>query len=144
MTETDLKPPAKVKVGAPTKRTAQLAKLICEAVGRGIPLTHSCALAGVSYSTFCDWRNEDENFRELLQAAIAEGVNRRLAQIEKAADLGDWRASAWLLEHTQPEHFSKSRVQLEHIGQVEHSFVIPQQTLNEISEARTRYENDGK
>jgi hypothetical protein len=100
----------------------------------------ACAIAGISFQTFSVWRNRDEKFRQQIDEAIACGVDARLKAIETAAATGDWRASAWLLEHCQPEHFSKTRIQIEAVGQLEHSFVIPQQTLNDIAEARARYE----
>ena len=64
--------------------------------------------------TFTTWRGRDEKFRQRIDAAIAKGIDRRLKKIEKASNAGDWRASAWLLEHCPgaAEHFSKSRVEI--------------------------------
>jgi hypothetical protein len=43
---------------------------------------------------------------------LVTGISRRLKRIETASESGDWRASAWLLEHTQAEHFARSRVEV--------------------------------
>jgi hypothetical protein len=84
-------------------------------------------------------------FQQRLDEAIARGVEARLLKIQQASDAGDWRASAWLLEHTEPSgQFCKSRVQVEAVGQFAHSFVIPQKTLDEIAEARERLERKNK
>jgi hypothetical protein len=130
----------KHRLGRRTVQTPERAKIICDALARGLPFVHACAIAGISFQTFSVWRTRDEKFRAEIDRAIALGVERRLKTIETAADTGDWRASAWLLEHCQPEHFSKSRIQVEAVGAIEHSFVIPQQTLNDIVEARARHE----
>jgi len=129
-----------VRRGRKTVQTPERAKTICDALARGLPYVHACAAAGISFQTFSAWRNRDETFRQQIEAAIAVGVAARLAIIDRAAITGDWRAAAWLLEHCQPEHFSKSRIQIEAVGQLEHSFVIPQSALNEIAEARARQE----
>jgi len=130
--------------GAPKKRSPQLAKLLAAAIKRGIPLTHAASLAGISFQTFCTWRNEDHRFRELIERAVAEGINARLRKIESASEQ-DWRAAAWLLEHTQPQHFALTRVQVEAVGQFDHTFVVPRETLDQIAEARKLHdERDGK
>lgn len=128
--------------GRPTVQTPARAKIICNALARGLPFVHACAIAGISGQTFSDWRRRDSAFQLQIEEAIARGVEARLKKIEEASAAGDWRASAWLLEHCPGsfEHFAKTRVQVEAVGQLEHTFVIPQQTLNEIAEARKKHE----
>jgi hypothetical protein len=127
----------RARLGRRSVQTPERAKVICEALARGLPYGHACAVAGISFQTFSVWRNRDTKFRQQIDEAIARGVEKRLKIIEDAART-EWRAAAWLLEHCQPEHFSKSRIQVEAVGAVEHTFVIPQQTLNDIAEARAR------
>lgn len=118
MSETKTRLPA--KKGRRSVQTAERAKIICDSLARGLPYVHACAVAGISFQTFSVWRSRDENFRQQIEEAIASGVSARLAVIEKAAGIGsDWRAAAWLLEHCQPEHFAKSRVQAEVSGHVQ-------------------------
>jgi hypothetical protein len=101
------------KTGRPTVRTQRRARIICNALARGLPACHACACAGISFMTFSTWRTHDDKFRQRIEAAIAKGIDRRLKKIEKAS-ADDWRASAWLLEHCPgaAEHFSKSRVEV--------------------------------
>ncbi len=102
--------------GRPSKRTPRNAKLICDGLARGLPFTHACAVARVSLETFSSWRKNDEAFRQRVERAIAQGVDARLKKIEAASEAGDWRASAWLLEHCQPEHFAKNRLEVTGAG----------------------------
>lgn len=99
-------------------------------------MQYAAARAGIAAETFHAWRREFPDFDQAVQQAIAKGIDRRLAQIKDAGDAGDWRAAAWWLEHVRPEHFARSRIELEAIGSLEHSFVIPAKVLDEIAEAR--------
>jgi hypothetical protein len=102
----------KRKPGAPTVRTRETAAVICDCVSRGMPFGHACSVAGISFQTFCDWRKDDAGFRQEIEQAVARGVDARLRVIEQASRLGDWRASAWLLEHCQPQHFARNRLEV--------------------------------
>src|ERR1035441_4270306 len=42
---------------------------------------------------------------------VARGVDARLKRIVEATST-DWRAAAWLLEHCQPQHFGKTRLEV--------------------------------
>lgn len=104
------------KTGRPTVRTLGRARTICSALARGLPYIHACAVARISFETFSRWRGSDEQFRAQIDEAIAKGVDRRLRKIEDASAAGDWRASAWLLEHCQPEHFARNRLEVTGAG----------------------------
>src|ERR1017187_10426099 len=99
------------KIGRPTVRTQRRARIICNALARGLPACHACACAGISFMTFTTWKIHSEKFWQRIEAAIAKGIDRRLKKIEKASNAGDWHASAWLLSHCPgaAEHFSESR-----------------------------------
>ena len=131
--------PAKRRRGRPRKWTRARISRILRCIQRGTPFVHSCAAVGVSMASFCARRNRYPEFERAVQGAVAKGITARLAKIERAS-ASDWRAAAWLLEHCAPEFFAKTRVQLEAVGQIEHSFVIPAETLNAIAESRRRYE----
>jgi hypothetical protein len=102
--------------GRPTVRTPERAKILCDAIGRGCPYTHACAIANISFETFSQWRAADEKFRAQLETAVAEGVQKRLAVIEQALDSQDenvrLRSAQWFLEHTQSQFFAKSRLEV--------------------------------
>jgi hypothetical protein len=77
-----------------------------------MPLTLAASAAGTSYTSLADYREKYPEFATALLKATATGVERRLKKIESASNSGDWRASAWLLEHCQPEYFSKARLEV--------------------------------
>lgn len=126
--------------GRPGKFTTERVRQILECAELGMPLSLCAAAVSISQQSLINWRRNHPEFQEALEQAIARGCDARLKKIKSASDAGDWRASAWLLEHCQPEHFSKSRVQVEAVGILEHSFVIPQETLTQIAEARAEHE----
>lgn len=104
------------RIGRPTVRTLPRAKIICNAIGRGLPFTHACAVARISFETFSRWRSSDEKFRAQIDEATAKGVDRRLKVIERATNSQDeairLRAACWFLEHTQPQHFARNRIEI--------------------------------
>jgi len=133
-------PARRGNIGRPTKRTPATVRKICRGIAEGLPFKFAAVAAGVSEETFCKWRAEFADFNEAVQQAVASGITKRLKQIKRAGDEGDWKAAAWWLEHVVPSEYAKSRIELEHIGKIEHTFTVPLQVLNEISEARKREE----
>jgi hypothetical protein len=81
-----------------------------------MPLGLAAKAAGVSSETFAQWRRKHPRFAELVQQAIAKGADEHLRRIEKAAEAGDWRASAWYLERILPQHFARNRVEVTGAG----------------------------
>jgi hypothetical protein len=77
-----------------------------------LPYVHACAIAGICDQVWRNWKRDDPAFRARVDRAIARGVERRLKKIDRASNAGDWRASAWLLEHTQPQHFARNRIEI--------------------------------
>jgi hypothetical protein len=130
-------PPVR-KRGRRSLRTPATARAIAEALGRGLPLVHAAAVAGVTPQTVCSWRHNDAAFETQIQEAIARGVESRLRIIEAAA-MTDWRAAAFLLQTCQPEHFSKQRV-VESVSYTQNNFTIPKELLDLI--ATTRRQNE--
>jgi len=133
-------PAPRGKIGRPTKFNLRTVRKICRAIASGLPMTFAAAQAGVCSRTFANWRHDKPDFNEAIEQAVAKAVKVRLKQIQAAGDSGDWKASAWWLEHTLPQHFARSRIEVEAIGQLEHSFVIPKETLDKIAEARKQQE----
>ncbi len=140
MTVAKLAPAPRGKIGRPTKRTPGVTRKICRGIAEGLPFKHAAALAGIASETFQAWRRDFPEFNEAVEHALAAGIKSRLNQIKKAGDEGDWKASAWWLEHVVPEHFARSRVDVAHIGAIEHSFTIPLNVLDEIAAARKQQE----
>jgi hypothetical protein len=83
----------------------------------GAPNKVACEAAGVSPSTLYGWLDRAKEkpasdygrFAEMLTRARHEGVVARMAQVQKAAAEGDWRAAAWLLERDLPARFGPPR-----------------------------------
>jgi hypothetical protein len=128
------------KGGRPTKFTPATVQRILDCVERGVPLTLAASAAGIAYQSLVTYRNAHKDFAAALELAIARGVEKRLAIIVKAADAGDVSSARWWLEHVLPQYFSRTRVELEAIGTLEHSFAVPPQVLSEIADARVRLE----
>jgi hypothetical protein len=98
-------------MSCPTKYNRRTVKRLLSSIARGLPLTLACDAAGISHATFSNWRRERPRFAAAVLRAIARGADERLRKVE-AASAQDWRAAAWLLEHTLPQHFAKSRLEL--------------------------------
>jgi len=98
--------------GRPTKFTPPVVKRILRCLQRGMPMTLTADAVGVSYQALSDYRKRNARFAAALARAIARGADARLRKIEAASAAGDWRAAAWLLEHCQPEHFAKNRIEV--------------------------------
>jgi hypothetical protein len=130
------------KAGRPTKFTAPALRRVLRLARRGLPLTLIAKAVGVSTQGLLNYRKEHDRFESSLQRSIALGASAHLKKIVEAAEAGNWHASAWWLEHCQPELFAKSRLEVEAVGQLQH-FVIPSETLNEIAEARIRMDRNG-
>jgi hypothetical protein len=81
-----------------------------------IPIATICELVGIAPSTFHAWMNRAaageapySEFSEAVMHARAKAKLTLLRIIDRAAENGDWRASAWRLTHGWPEEFSERR-----------------------------------
>ena len=92
--------------GRPTKRTPERENLLLLAIAKGLPLKAACKLAGLGFTTFNGWREEDPFFAEKIEFAEAQAIERNLVLIQRAA-LKDWKAAAWLLERRHPDLFAR-------------------------------------
>ena len=106
------RPPAKQPGGRPTKFTPPTLKRILRCARRGMPLSLCSDAVGISSQGLLNYRKDNPKFEAALQRAISRGVDTRLKKIEGASEAGDWRAAAWLLEHCQPQHFAKNRLEI--------------------------------
>ena len=98
--------------GRPTKKTPDREPLILKAIAKGVPYKAACQCADPSLFTFNEWRKNDSAFAEKVRRADLEAISRNVDLIQHAAEKGDWRAAAWLLERRCPESFSKPEIQL--------------------------------
>ena len=98
--------------GRPTKKTPDREPLILKEIAKGVPYKAACQCADLSLFTFNEWRKNDSAFAEKVRRADLEAIGRNVDLIQHAAEKGDWRAAAWLLERRCPESFSKPEIQL--------------------------------
>lgn len=81
---------------------------ICKAVAQGCSYEQAAAFGGIHVGTLYAWlsngrEEEDTNhhyrrFFDAVQKARAHCMLKHLANIDRAAENGDWKASAWKLE----------------------------------------------
>ena len=126
--------------GRPSKYRPSTVSKICSAIADGLPFKFAVAFGGISTDTFCEWQNRFPEFSDAIEKATARGILARLKTIKLAAEKGDVKAAQWWLEHVQPEHFAKNRIEVSHQGSVQHQFAIPPTLLDDIARARAEYE----
>lgn len=90
-----------------TKYTPETVKRITDALKMGATYELACNYGGISYDTFCTWRNEKDEFSEAIKRAEGSAVVGWLAKIEQAANDGQWQAAAWKLERRYPEMYGR-------------------------------------
>lgn len=91
----------------PTKYTPQTIKRITDAIRMGATYELACGYAGISFETFCQWRDKKPEFLEVIKEAEGAAAVGWLAKIEKAASEGEWQAAAWKLERRYPEMYGR-------------------------------------
>lgn len=86
---------------------------IVQALGLGATMKQACAIAGVTYRTFLEWRHRAEaeeepymTFFDQLGIAADKAIMRKLAVIDQAAQAGTWQAAAWWLERNFPDLYA--------------------------------------
>jgi hypothetical protein len=77
-----------------------------EAILSGMDITDAAKTVGVSNFRLASIRS-DPNFEELIQACLANMELQHLKHINTAASLGQWQASAWILERKFPDKYGK-------------------------------------
>ena len=91
--------------------TAEHRAAYLRALRLGCNRTTAAIAAGVDRTTPYVWMDE-EPFKAEVLAAEAHAIATRLQRILTAAEDGDWRADAWVLERQFPDGFGKQRVEL--------------------------------
>src|SRR5947208_2534381 len=93
------------KHGRPTKLNAELTRKICGLLSEGVSITATCDALGLPESRFYDWQKQNEDFREELTRARANG---KIALVRQILADKDWRAKAWYLERCWPSEFGRT------------------------------------
>ena len=120
----------------PAKLTLDLTRETSTHIRDGNSPTVSATLVGISPSTYFNWMSKGSNqkprfmeFSESIERAKAQSIVNRVAHISRAADSGNWRAAAWLLERMAPESFGK------HSHRCRELAFFRQEEANDISKA---------
>jgi hypothetical protein len=130
----------KGKGGRPSKFTSKLRARIIEKIALGLPFTHACAAVGISFQSFRTYQESHTDFCSEVERAVSSAIEKRLAIIERAANLGDTLCARWLLEHLHPQHFARSRLEIEAVGQLQVGFAVPPALLERLAAARAEHE----
>lgn len=96
------------------KLTPELAKEAIKLVQNGASNQDVISWLGVNESSFYAWLREPKNE---AQRTLAQGMKKAEAErklwhiqrINKAAEDGDWKASAWYLERRYPQEFARTQ-----------------------------------
>lgn len=100
-------------IGRPSALTPETKEKFLAALRVGSYLQDAADYAGIGRSTAMQWmakgragtKPEYVDFVEAVEGALSASITTDLAEIAKAAKAGDWRASAWRLEHRHPTKF---------------------------------------
>lgn len=103
-----------VLMARPQKLTPELTQQISLLIREGNLPSVSASICGISPSTFFNWMKRGREgeprfleFSESVERAFAGATIDRVSYIARAAEIGHWRAAAWLLERTCPERYGK-------------------------------------
>jgi hypothetical protein len=118
------KPPKK---GRPIELTPEVQAQVCAAISLGAYMEAAASFAGIHKATLYRWINLGAqgkepyaSFCDAMEQARSKKVLRYLKPIEEACTRKvdpDWKAAAWVLERTEPEHYgTQERLEVEHHG----------------------------
>lgn len=106
--------------GRPTKLTPKLIAALEREIRIGLPYKTACALCGLSFETFNEWRKGNfpeqasekicREFSDRIKIAEAEAQKVMLLAVRHAsvsARPGQWQAAAWFLERRYPDEYGK-------------------------------------
>lgn len=96
------------------KLTEELAKEAIGLIADGASNQDVINYLGVAEGTFYTWLREPKND---AQRALAQGMKKaetkrkiwHLQRIHRAAENGDWKASAWYLERRYPNEYARTQ-----------------------------------
>jgi hypothetical protein len=94
-------PQGEVKPNQPVlfnKDTPAARAQILQDLSLGLPYKSAAERAGISEATLGRWREADDDFAGQCNAAVRAFEAKHVANIDSAADRGDWKAAAWRLE----------------------------------------------
>jgi hypothetical protein len=106
------RPPKKRGRGRPSSYTPEIVQKIVDSLELGLSMKYACLANGVTAETFNNWQADHPELEQIAAEAKAKFIQAHLQNIKQHAR-DQWTASAWLLERTQAEEFSKPEVRLQ-------------------------------
>lgn len=98
-------------MGRRSKLTPETVAKVAQAIKAGATRRLAAEYAGVGESTLLHWlaatTKATEPLRVAVQKAEADSGVAALARIQTAAQNGDWKAAAWILEHRFPNEYGR-------------------------------------
>lgn len=84
--------------------------VVLQKVRSGVPLGIAARAAGIHPNTLKNWRDDDVEFGEAVQAARAAFLARKIQQIDEAGER-DWKAASYLVERASEtrDEYSQSK-----------------------------------
>lgn len=98
----------------PSKLTPDTQDRICQLLRAGNTHEVAAEAAGISLSSFYNWKRDKPKFAEAIERAEAEAEAVLVARVSQAARNGSWRAATWLLERRNPEQWAPVRERTGH------------------------------
>ena len=89
------------------KYSPEIVKELCDHAEAGVTNRDACAMVGITEQTLYRWLRDPKKL-EMIGAYARAQAHGRTKHIKTIADSDDWRAHAWLLERTDPEHWGKA------------------------------------
>lgn len=94
--------------GAPTKRTPEVESRLLGLLRAAVPKEAAARSVGLAPSTFFKWQQEDAEFSEAVEKAVAESEAVLIARVAKASqEPKHWTAAMTLLERRFPERWRR-------------------------------------
>lgn len=98
-----------------TKLTIKIQNAICRHLKNGMSVKNSMKMVGIHESTFYGWMSRGEKetkgvyfeFCEAVEKAKAESEKKLVDIIRGAAEQGEWKPAAWMLERRFPDQWGR-------------------------------------
>jgi len=110
----------KTIMARPSKLNAELIEKIGEKLSKGLPLTTTCDLLGITTMSISAWmRQGEEDFEKEIDSLFAElsyTIKKARAEFEEFANdrivngAVGWQGTAWWLERTRPQYMPKQEI----------------------------------
>jgi hypothetical protein len=101
-------------MGRPSKYTPDIVDRVVGALESGMTDGDACRVGGISEKTFYEWQASKSEFRDRTTRARSIGWLADIKCIRSAAQSGDWRAAAELLDRTHSPYSKTQSVSVTH------------------------------